>query len=137
MAAIAEGAPGHAVALAGEGALAVSALVDQVLTEAPRIGVVRMHEVADRATKTETGFATFMTLLQSGLGKAIRTAAMRGATVWAGPDAGTSQAAGGGRPLAEWGEVWHALGRLQDETERFNGDKRTAIVAGLELLTEP
>jgi DNA polymerase-3 subunit delta' len=30
--------------------------------------------------------------------------------------------------------VWHALTRLQDETERFNLDKRQAIVAGLGML---
>jgi DNA polymerase-3 subunit delta' len=146
LAAIAEGAPGQAAVLAGEGALAVSALVDQVLAEVPGIGVVRMHEVADRATRTETGFALFMTLLQSGLGKAIRAAAMQGATVWTGSQPGAQASAGhaagggqavSGRALAEWGEVWHALGRLQDETERFNGDKRSAIVAGLELLTDP
>ena len=41
------------------------------------------------------------------------------------------------RPLGEWGEVWHALGRLQDETERSNLDKRHAVVAGLELLNAP
>jgi DNA polymerase-3 subunit delta' len=121
---VAEGAPGQAVLLAGEGALALSALVDQVLAEAPRLSVLRMHDVADRATKTETGFSTFMTLLQSGLGKAVRGAAARGDGNW-----------GGGRPLAEWGEVWHGLGRLLNETERFNLDKRTAVIAGLELLS--
>jgi DNA polymerase-3 subunit delta' len=40
----------------------------------------------------------------------------------------------GMRPLAAWGEVWQALGRLQDETERFHLDKRQAIVSGLSLL---
>ncbi len=40
LAAIAEGAPGQAAALAGEGALAVAALVDQVLAEVPRVGAV-------------------------------------------------------------------------------------------------
>jgi len=38
------------------------------------------------------------------------------------------------RPLDAWGDVWHALTRLQDETERFSLDKRQAIVAGLEML---
>ncbi len=128
---IADGAPGQAIAMAQEGALAVAALVDEVLAEAPRLAVPRMHEVAERATRSETGFGTFMSLLQSGLGKAVRDVARRGATTWGeGNDAG-----GGGRPLAEWGEVWHALGRLHDETERFNGDKRSAIVAGLELFS--
>jgi DNA polymerase-3 subunit delta' len=123
---IAEGAPGQAVMLAGEGAIAVSALVDQVLAKLPTIPITEMYEVAERATKTESGFATFMTLLQSGLGKAVRGAAARGEHAWA-----------GGRPLAEWSEVWHALSRLQDETERFNLDKRTAVIAGLELLSAP
>ena len=133
LAVIAEGSPGQAVELAGEGALAVSALVDAVLAEAvsakanakagARIAVPRMHEVAERATKTDTGFATFMTLLQAGIGKGVRGAALAGFGTW-----------GAARPLAEWGEVWHALGRLRDETERFNMDKRTAIIAGLELL---
>ena len=123
---IADGAPGRAVALAGEGGLAISALVDQVLAEAPRLPVARMHDVAEWATKTDTGFSTFMTLLQAGLGKAVRAAAC------------SRQADGhNGRPLAEWGEVWHALGRLQLETERFNLDKRTAVIAGLELLSGP
>ena len=124
LAAIAEGSPGRAVALAEEGALTVASLVDEVLAETPAIGATRMHEVAERATKSETGFGTFMSLLQAGLGKAVRGAALEGRDGW-----------GGGRPLAEWGEVWHALGRLQDETERFNLDKRTAVIAGLELLS--
>lgn len=38
------------------------------------------------------------------------------------------------RPLDDWGETWHALTRLQDETERFSLDKRQALVAGLGLL---
>ncbi len=130
LAAIAEGAPGQAVELAGEGALAISALVDAVLAEAAqnRIAVPRMHDVAERATKTDTGFATFMTLLQAGIAKAVRTAALAGHATW-------GAARPTPRPLAEWGEVWHALGRLQHETERFNLDKRTAIIAGLELLS--
>ena len=33
-----------------------------------------------------------------------------------------------------WGDVWQALGRLQDETERFNLDKRQALVSGIALL---
>ncbi len=122
--AIAEGSPGRAVMLAGEGSLAVSALVDQVLAELPRIGMARMHDVADRATKTDTGFGTFMTLLQAGLGQLVRTAAR---------SAPASEAA----PLAEWSEVWHALGRLKMETERFNLDQRSAVISGLELLSRP
>ena len=123
LAAIAQGAPGRAVMLAEEGAVAIAALVQQMLEQAPGIPVTRMYEVAERATKTETGFATFMTLLQTGVSENVRRAARDRQAGWA------------ARPLADWGEVWHALGRLQNETERFNLDKRTAIIAGLELLS--
>jgi DNA polymerase-3 subunit delta' len=39
------------------------------------------------------------------------------------------------RHLDAWGDVWHALTRLQDESERFALDKRQAIVAGLGMLS--
>ncbi len=126
LAGVAAGAPGRAVALAEEGALTLAGLVRDVLA-APRVPVARMHEVAEQATRTETGFSTFMGLLQAGVADAVRGAA-RGQ--------GGLPGGGRGRPLAEWGEVWHALGRLRDETERFNLDKRSAVVAGLELLTD-
>ena len=125
LSAIAEGSPGQAVLLAQGGALALAALVDEVLA-APAITVPRMYEVADQATKAE-GFGTFMALLQAGLGHAVRQAAGGGGT-WASGRTST-------RTLADWAETWHALGRLHDETERFNLDKRTAVVAGLELLS--
>jgi len=32
--------------------------------------------------------------------------------------------------------VWHALARLQSETERFNLDKRHAVLSSLALLNE-
>lgn len=122
LAAVADGSPGRAVELAEGGALALAALARSVLA-VPRLPVARMHEVADQATRGDTAFETFMALLQQGLADAVRAAA-RGGT----------NAVAARRPLAEWGEVWHALGRLQSETERFNLDKRTAVIAGLELL---
>jgi len=41
------------------------------------------------------------------------------------------------RSLAGWGDVWAALTHLQHETERFNLDKRQAVVAALALLGGP
>lgn len=119
----AEGSPGQAVALAEEGVLALAALVEDVLT-APEVTIGRMHEIADKVTRGETGFGTFMGLLQSGIASGVRMAAGEGGHRM------------GARPLVEWGEVWHALHLLQDETERFNLDKRSAVVAGLQMLTK-
>ena len=123
LAAVADGAPGRAVAMADDGALPLVALARDVLGR-PAMPVARMYEVADKATKGETAFSTFMALLQSGVADAARAAAREGA--------GRVM----DRPLAEWGEVWHGLGRLQDETERLSLDKRSAVVAGLQLLTK-
>jgi DNA polymerase-3 subunit delta' len=41
------------------------------------------------------------------------------------------------RPLEAWGDVWHALTSLQDETERLNLDKRQAILSSMDLLRGP
>jgi hypothetical protein len=38
------------------------------------------------------------------------------------------------KPLDAWVDVWHGLTRLQSDTERFNLDKRQALIQGLSLL---
>ena len=85
--------------------------------------IARAWALADTLARSETGYATFMDMLRDRLGTAVRDAAR-----------GDTPHFLARRPLGEWGEVWHALGRLQDETERSNLDKRHAVVAGLELL---
>lgn len=122
LAAAANGAPGRAVALAQAGALALVRLADDVLA-APPPAIPRRHEIADQVTRAEEGFATFMELLQQGVAAGVAAAARAGA----GADAH-------GRPLEAGSELWQALGRLADETERFNLDKRSAVIVGLELL---
>ncbi len=116
LATMAAGAPGRAVALAGEGAVALAAIADEAL--AAPVRVPRMHALADAVLRGEGGFATFMTLLQAGLADRVRAAARNQSPA----------------PLAGQCEVWHALGRLQGETERLNLDQKTAVIAGLELL---
>lgn len=127
LAKLGEGSPGCALRLAQEEGIAVGGLVEEILSELPRISVTRAHAVADALGRSDSAFDTFMGLLRSALGAAVRDAA-RGSA-----DAQATRI-GGLRPLAAWGDVWHALGRLQDETERFHLDKRQAIVTGLGLL---
>jgi DNA polymerase-3 subunit delta' len=69
-----------------------------------------------------------MDLLRADLAAAVRDAA-RGQ---ADPD---QMRFVGMRRLDAWGEVWHGLTRLQDETERFALDKRQALIEGLGLLS--
>lgn len=125
---LAEGSPGRALALAGQEGLAVSALVDRVLAELPRLPPQRAYEVADALGRSETGFSTFMDLLRAGIAAAVRES-VRGR---ADPE---QERLAGLRSLDAWGEVWQGLTKLQDETERFALDKRQAIVSGLGMLT--
>ncbi len=127
LAALSEGSPGRAVALAEEQGVAIAGLVADVLRDVPRLPVLRAYEVADRLARSEGGYSTFMDLLRSAISAAVREVARGGG------DAAQRRLAAT-RPLAAWGDLWHALTRLQDETERFNLDKRHAIVSGLDLL---
>ena len=121
------GAPGRALALAEEQGAELAALVADVLGTAPNVPLLRAYEVADKLARSEAGFTAFMDLLRDAISAVVRNAA-RGQA-----DAGQQRLAGL-RPLAEWGDLWHALTRLQDDTERFNLDKRHAIVSSLDLL---
>ena len=94
----------------------------------PGLKPARAYAVADTLARGETAFTNFMDLLRAGIAAAVRDV-VRGRA-----DEEQSRLVAL-RPLDAWGDVWHALTRLQDETERFNLDKRQAIVAGLGMLS--
>jgi DNA polymerase-3 subunit delta' len=125
---IAEGSPGRALLLAEEEGLAIASLVNEVLTALPGLKPARAHTVADAVTRGDTAFTNFMDLLRAGIAAAVRD------VVHGRADPEQLRLVGL-RPLDAWGDVWHALTRLQDETERFALDKRQAIVAGLGMLS--
>ncbi len=127
LAALAAGSPGRAVALAEEGGVAIAGMVANVLRDVPRVTALRAYEVADKLARSDHGYSTFMDLLRAAISRAVREAAR-------GQGDPAQQRLAATRPLAEWGDLWQALTRLQDETERFNLDKRHAIVSGLDLL---
>jgi DNA polymerase III subunit delta' len=125
---VAEGSPGRALLLAEEEGLAVATLVAEVLAALPGLQPARAHAVADSLGRGENAFSNFMDLLRAGVASAVRN------TVRGRPDPEQSRLVAL-RPLDAWGDVWHALTRLQDDTERFALDKRQAIVAGLGMLS--
>jgi DNA polymerase III subunit delta' len=124
---VAEGSPGRALILGEQDGLKVAKLVDEVLAELPALQPARAYVVADALTRGDTAFSNFFDLLRAGIAAAVRDVA-RGQ----GDEEQSRLVAL--RPLDAWGGVWHALTRLQDETERFNLDKRQAVVAGLGML---
>ena len=120
LAGLAHGAPGRAVALAAEDGVAMAELVRDLLQDGA--SGVGDYELADRILRREQGFATFLTLLADALSERVRSTARAGGT---GPVAGTGSVA-----------VWQELNRLRAETERFNLDKRQALLSSLSLLSE-
>ena len=128
LATVAEGSPGRALLLAEDQGLAIAGLVDEVLAALPGLKPQRAYAVADTLARGETAFSNFMDLLRAGIAAAVRE------TVRGRADQEQARLVAL-RPLDAWGDVWHALTRLQDETERFNLDKRQAVVAGLGMLS--
>jgi DNA polymerase-3 subunit delta' len=128
LATVAEGSPGRALLLAEDQGLAITGLVDEVLAALPGLKPQRAYAVADTLARGETAFSNFMDLLRAGIAAAVRE------TVRGRADQEQARLVAL-RPLDAWGDVWHALTRLQDETERFNLDKRQAVVAGLGMLS--
>jgi len=124
---LAEGSPGRALLLAAEEGLALSELVDQLLAALPMLPAARAHVLADAAVRGEGSFSTFMDLLRAAISAAVRD-------VLHGRADAEQERLVSLLSLEAWGETWHALTRLQDETERFSLDKRQAVIAGLGLL---
>jgi DNA polymerase-3 subunit delta' len=125
--ALADGAPGRALALAAADGVVYAELADEVLAQLPMLSAAQAQSIADRVVRADGGFATFMDLLRQALAAAVRDAA-RGT-----PDALGAKLVGL-RPLAAWSEVWHGLARLQGETEHAYLDKRQAVLDALRML---
>ena len=123
---IADGCPGRALALAeGEG-LAMQAAVDEVFAGLPGLDPRLVHSVADKVAgrRDPAALPLFVFLLRRGLAAALRQAAR----------AGTAAPWVSARPLAEWSALWERLGRLADDTERLNLDRKQALLSGLAML---
>lgn len=130
LASVSQGSPGRALMLAGEAGLAMAALVDDVLAGLPALSAEKAYGVADSLGRTEGAFSVFMDLLRAGLADAVRDSLRGGGQA-------VQRRVASLRPPEAWVVVWQALGRLQDDTERFNLDKRQALVNGLMLVAQP
>jgi DNA polymerase III subunit delta' len=127
LARLAAGSPGRALTLAeGEG-LEMAREVEAFLARLPRPDPRELHALADRLTgrRDASAFVTFVALLRDAMATALRRAGRgEGAAPWL-----------AGRGLAEWAGLWDMLGRLADETETLNLDRRQAVLTGLSRLS--
>jgi DNA polymerase-3 subunit delta' len=123
----ADGSPGRALQLAGGDAMQAAGLVADVVRKMPALRPEHAFATADALGRSEDAFTTFMDLLRATLARAVRDAAR---------DRADATQAGllGGRPLAGWVDVWHALTRIQRETEDLYLDKRQALLDSFALI---
>jgi len=126
LATIADGCPGTALELAAGEGLALQGIVEEVLAALPALEPRRLHDVAERLAgrRDAAALTTFLALLRRALAAGLRQAGRgQGTAPWI-----------GGRSLAEWSTLWEKLGRLADETERLNLDRKQAVLTGLGWL---
>jgi DNA polymerase-3 subunit delta' len=119
LASLAEGAPGRALALAGQGGLTIAGMVAEIMAAQPRFSLLRGYEMAD-SLRDEVAFDMFFALLRQAIAAAV-TAPLR-----AGHKPAHSQA---------WTDIWSRIGEIQAETDRHNLDRRQAVVTALGLLS--
>jgi DNA polymerase-3 subunit delta' len=126
LATLSGGRPGRALELAEGDGLAMQTEVDAFLRGLPRPEPRALHLLADKLAAKRDGSAlvTFFDLLRSALARDIREAGR-------GHDPAPYLAA---RPLADWAALWDTLGRLADETETLNLDRKQAVLSGLSRL---
>ncbi len=117
---IAEGSIGRALALAGEGGVAMAGLVDLALDISTPLPAAKAQAMADQVAGIENGFAQFFSLLRSALSTRTRQ------------DARHNKAG-----LTPRVTLWQELGRIAAETEGLNLDPRTAILVALNLIRNP
>ena len=104
----------------------MQAAVEEVFAGLPRLDARLLHSVADKVAgqRDPAALPLFVFLLRRGLSTALRQAARAGAAApWV-----------SARPLAEWSALWDRLGRLADDTERLNLDRKQALLSGLAML---
>ena len=115
---LARGSPGQALALASEGGIALDGLVRELVASGGASGS-RAYQMADAVIRQEGGFTTFLTLLGDAISVRVREAARL--------------VPGSGNPGDDIA-IWQQIRRVHDETERFNLDKRQALLSSLNLL---
>ena len=124
---LSEGSPGRALALAADDGVALSGLVQDVLSQARQRPVLWPYELADTVLRRDSGFSTFIGLLSATISTTIRSAVRSGGAA----DAALLRA----RSPDAWAGICEELTRLRGETESLNLDKRQALLAGLSLLS--
>jgi DNA polymerase-3 subunit delta' len=138
IAALAEGSPGRALALADEDGLTLYRQIMVLLSGLPRPPAAALHAFGDQLARSgaEDKFRTATELMAWWLGRAARA----GARGQGEPAAIVAEESGcAARLLAaagvdRWLEVWEKIIRLSDQTDRLNLDRKQVLLTMFHAL---
>ena len=133
LAALAEGSPGRALALADEDGLTLYRDLVSLLIQLPKADTVALHAFSDRLARrgAEESFRTASELLAWWIGRMARAGARgEGATL---PPIASEEAGCAVRLLAaagvdRWVQVWEKINSLADQTDRLNLDRKQIVL---------
>ena len=123
-----DGSPGRALALAEEDGIILSEIARGALSRRHHPPGSWCYEVADAVLRHEDGFSAFIGLLSAAISTTMRRDLRADASE-------RSVSLLSSRSAESWADTCAELGRLRDETEAFNLDKRQALLTGLSLLS--
>ncbi len=133
LATLADGSPGRALALAGEGGLELYRDMMALLETLPRLDVAALHALSGRLGKSgaEGAFRTASGLLRWWLARMILAAGGGGrhrVADMSGPEKALMDRLGGVVSLDRWFEVWEKINRLLSKTEQINLDRKQVVL---------
>ena len=137
LAVLAEGAPGVAISLAGEGGLDLYSRMVELLAALPSIPTSRLFALVDDiARRDEPDRPLFFAgLMRNWLGRAIRARVVGAELHEIVAGEGSQQARLlSAMPLDRWIEVWEKMGRLINRTEALNLDRRQLVFSLFRMM---
>ncbi len=133
LATLADGSPGRALALAGEGGLELYRDMMALLETLPRLDVAALHALSGRLGKSgaDDAFRTASGLLRWWLARMILAAAGSGrhrVTAVTGSEKALMDRLGGMVSLDRWFEGWEKINRLLSKTDQINLDRKQVVL---------
>jgi DNA polymerase-3 subunit delta' len=133
LAALAEGSPGRALALADEDGLSLYRELISLMVDLPKISTAALHAFSDRLARrgAEESFRTASELLGWWIGRLARAGA-RGEAESLAPivaeEAGCVPHLLAAAGVDRWLEVWEKINSLADQTDRLNLDRKQIVL---------
>ena len=128
---LADGAPGRAIELAGEGGLDLYRQTAGLLAALPSVDVAGLHTFADKVARrgADEAYAAFIDLLLQWLARMVRRGAGHAAPEVVSGEGAVMDRLAAARPLDEWVDVWEKIRRLVARSDAVNLDRKQVVLS--------